>query len=400
MNISLRYHRSLDYRALAIQKLGINRALIAVAISGVETVWPALLYSFYPNSSTIGFVTAGFAIISLLSLAFFFPLFQKFSARSLFFAAVGCNALMIALFAYAKSPIIFFILAAINVVFGSLRYQSFGVLVRTNSSNKSIERNERVLYLVGNIGWVIGPLLAGFLAKELSVNAVLMMASMFLIFSVYSITMATNVLEHYHNKKSRSVSIFKNFFHFFHKKKRILSYVFSAGLEIWWALAYIFIPLEMLNAGMDMGAIGLFIFFLALPLIITQWAIQKITIKNQRMIFATGYGLAAICALGASFSSNIHTIIAYIIIASFGMGLIEPTAESYFFNTVNAEQATRYYGTFFTSKTIGGFFGRLMIAIILIQFAFKYALLGIAASMTILAIIGLVKKRRKHRKKY
>lgn len=394
--MEFRSGRRQNFRSLAIRSLGFNGVLIGLAFASMETIWPILLYSFYPNSSTVGFITAGLSIILLTGFAFLFPLFNKYSAKTLLFASVSLNALMFALFAYVQNPIIFLILAGINAIFMALRVQAFGILIKNNSSARTINKNENLMYLLANIGWIIGPLIAGFVANEFSVGAVLILASIFLVISVYSITITGGVLDHYKQKHMKNVSVFKNLTSFFSKKKRVFSYLFSAGLEIWWTLPYIFLPLEILKQGMDMSSVGLFLFFLCVPLFLTESIVQRKEIRNLKKLFFIGYLFAGVCALIAAFVGNIYLTMVMVVIASFGIGLVEPTAESYFFSIVNSEQATRYYGSFFTSKQIGSFFGRIVIATILLSLSLKYGILFVSIVMFVLASLATLKHKRKH----
>ncbi|MHC1598799.1 MAG: MFS transporter, partial [Candidatus Methanofastidiosia archaeon] len=246
----LRSRRQPKFSALVMRNLGLIAILMALEYASVESIWPIFLSNFFFTSASVGFVVAILTFLRFCGLAFLFPLFHKYSARSLLFGALAVNAVAFALFAFTENKYFFFAVAIINVFFLGLRTQAFGILIRNNSSLKEINKNESLMYLISNVGWVIGPLIAGFIADSFSVETVLILASIFLLASTYSITFKKQMLERRKGKDFEHISIFKNFRSFFKDKKRTISYILSGGLEIWWAIPYIFIPLEIMQQGL------------------------------------------------------------------------------------------------------------------------------------------------------
>ena len=86
--------------------------------------------------------------------------------------------------------------------------------------------------------------------------------------------------------------------------------------------------------------------------------------------------------------SSIYGVLVFLIFASFGLGFLEPSAESLFFSVVSKEQAARYYGSFFTAKTIGGFVSRLGVGLILLTFPLSVAIFLVSLVMLSLGIIA------------
>ena len=206
---------------------------------------------------------------------FYFLYLISFSARKVLFASVTANAIGIALFAFIHNPIIFLFLAVINALFIALRQQAFGILVRENSSLKSINSNENEMYMLLNTGFVIGPLLAGFVADKLSVNAVMVLSSLFLLLSVYSITFYGSSLEKKKKIEIKHVNPLKHIFHFFKCKRRSVSYLLTSGLELWWSIPYVFIPIEMIRQGLPLYYVGIFLFLLCVPNILVEQYMRK-----------------------------------------------------------------------------------------------------------------------------
>jgi len=382
----------------AIKRLGITSILIAFAYVSIETIWSLFIYSMFPNASTVGFVMGILAVALFLYLAFLFPLFNKFSARSILFFAVSANAIVFALFAFTTNPAVFFILALINGGFTALRIQSIGIILRNNSSLKRIAKDENILYLLANVGWLIGPIIAGFVADKLSIQSVLILASLFMLLSVYTVTFSQKAFGRRKAKEMQHINVFKNLWLFFRSKKRIISYILSSGVEIWWTVPYIFIPIEMVEKqGMSYGNVGLFLFFLVIPLIIVEYIMRKKERTQLRKIMGLGYLIAAICGIVAACSPGIIILLFALVIGSFGMGLLEPSVDGYFFRINKQEESQRFYGSFMTSKMAGSLFSKFVIASVLLFFSLRVAIGVVSVCMIGMAFLSIKeKKKRRH----
>ena len=253
--------RSSQKNSNAIQHLGWIAILIAFAFASFETVWPIILKTIFDNNSTIGFITACFSLLGFLSFIFLVPLFEKIAAKKLFFISLSLNSIIFILFTYTKNPFWFILIAAFDIIFTTIRMQSFGILLRDNSSKKTISKNEIVMFLFANVGWILGPLIAGLVAQYWTFNLVLMYCSILLLLSthIYAFTRFNE-----HKQEGEQINIFKNLKDFFERKNLTKLYFLSGGLEFWWCLPYIFIPLEMIKVGLDGKYIGLFLFLLCL----------------------------------------------------------------------------------------------------------------------------------------
>ena len=76
-------------------------------------------------------------------------------------------------------------------------------------------------------------------------------------------------------------------------------------------------------------------------------------------------------------------------LGSVGMAAIEPLQDTFFFKYVKSKNEEKYYPIFATSGDIGNFFGKIIIAGILLFFADKYAYLIIGLIMFLIAGVCL-----------
>ncbi len=89
-----------------------------------------------------------------------------------------------------------------------------------------------------------------------------------------------------------------------------------------------------------------------------------------------------------------------LVVASFGMAMLEPTTVSYFLDLLKKKDENRFFGPFSTSDSLGALFGRIAPAIVLIFLPFKYIFLFFGIVMIKMFFIcftikEVVEKRRK-----
>ncbi|MCF7798922.1 MFS transporter [Candidatus Woesearchaeota archaeon] len=402
--------------AAAIKRLGSGGVFIALAYAAFETIWALLVYSIFPSKAAVGIVIGGFYLLLLLSLAFLFPLFNKFSARKLLLTALAVNSVVMIFYAVVyyllqinaatimQAQTLFFTLAAINAIFMAVRIQSMGILLRMNSLKKEIDSNENFMYMFANVGWILGPLMVGIVSKIFRVDfliliIVMIAASACLLIATYITAFSQKVLRQEKQKRMQKVNVFKNLRLFFSNKKRIVSYILSSGLEVWWTIPYIFIPIEMITTyGMNVQHVGIFMFLLCIPLILIEFFMRKKITVPLREIMMFGFGFVGTMGFIAVVTNNVYVILGSFIIASFGMGLLEPATESYFFKITNEEESERFYGSFMTSKHVGGTISKFLLAGVLLFAPLKIGIILISIIMIVFAIIAVEHKKKKHKK--
>lgn len=395
--MSFRNHRKLNLHARAVKGLGIDAVFISLAYSAVETIWSIYIFSFFPSASSVGLVTALFSIASLASLFFLFPLFKRFSPQKLMFASVAINAVILALFAHITQPWLFIILGVLNAVFMGIRVQSFGVLLRYNSTKKNINKNENHIFFTMNFGWIIGPLVAGFISNAYTVRGVLVTASAFLLLSVYSITYNQKYLKNKIKPVTNKIKVLQNAKMFFKDKERVFSYCLSGGIEVWWVIAYIFTPIVMIERyGFSLIDVGIFLFLIIIPMMLIEYIVQRKEVIKLKRTIGFGYLFAALIGISISFISNIYVFLGGLIIASLGMGLLEPATQSYFFRITKQNESERFYGSFMTAKQAGSFVGKMIMAGVILFFSFHIGIFAIGSVMLVLGIWSL--RFKKHHK--
>ncbi len=359
-----------NVRLLAIKKLSFMAFLVASSYGAFATAWPILLKEVIVNRAKIGFFTAGLSMLGLIFLISLVPLIRKFKPKKLYFISLISTSILFLFHVYVNNLYTFLIIAILNMLFMTVQIQCFGILIRDHSSLKNINRNENLIFILGNCGWLIGPLASSWIVANYGVNLVFVMASLFLLVGahIFAFTKTTE-----HKSTEEKLNIFKNLITFIKKKKLRKVYFLNAGLEIWWCLPFIFVPLEILRTGYASKYIGLFLFLVIVPLIFTEISLKKMNQRfSEKGLLIIGYSILVLSASACFFANNIFQIALFIISGSFGLALIEFNVESLFFKTIKKLEGEKFYGPFTTAKTAGSFIGKLGIAFCLSFFTFKY----------------------------
>ncbi|MBS3140556.1 MFS transporter [Candidatus Woesearchaeota archaeon] len=371
-----------------IAKLSIIAFIVALAFASINTIWALYIDSFVHNESLVGLVSSLLAVISFLSYLILVPIIEKSEKPRLFLFSLLLFSISYLFFSINKNFIIFLLLASIITILDTIRITSFGIIVRDKSTRKNLPRNEGLKYTFLNIAWVIGPLMAGYIAEKSGIPIVFILASLliFLAFVLFKISKIKNN----NIKKKPDINLIKNFLEFFKDKNRVLAYFISGGLSFWWgSLIYLFMPLYIIRSNLDNLWVGYFLFAIALPLIFLEFKFSKLALKiGFKKMFMLGFFIAFSASLICFFLSNIYLIMLILVLASFGLAMIEPNSESFFFESLKTkEEELKYYSPYNTSIEVFHFIGRILSSLVIFLFAFKSIFLLFAILMLIMFFI-------------
>jgi len=378
MGVLIRKQKGLIITGIA--KLALISFIVALGIALVDTIWAVYMNSFVNSIVLVGYISAALTLVSFLSYFLFIPIIEKSKKNKLYSLTLLLFGISYILFAINTKFYFFIILAFFITILHTLRITCFGIIVKENSPEKQLSRNEGLMYTFMNLAWTIGPLIAGFFSQKFGINRVFLLSALF-IFIAFFILKILKVKKP-KVKKRIDKNMFKNFFDFFKSKERSLAYFLGGGVNYWWSLIYLFMPLFILERGLSTPWIGYFLFAVAVPLIAFQYYFSKLAGKiGFKKIFKIGFFIPAFFAFICFFIGNIYFILLLLVIASIGLAMLEATTEAYFFDILKGKQDLRFYGPYNTTIEINHFIGRFLSATILIFLPFKFIFLFFSFSM-------------------
>lgn len=351
--------------------------IIAIAISILNPIWPLYFNTFFNNNSLVGAFSSILSMVALVSFFIFTPIIEKYSERKIYLYGLLISILILILLAFNESFYFFVILILIYVMVSVLRAESFGIIYREESKIKTLGKNEGLLYLLSNIGWLIGALFVIILLSAYNFKIIFLFSALFtflasLIFLLYR----KNI-----KKKYKNINFLINIKNFLKNKELSKLYISSLGTSIWLGFIFIYIPLYIVENGFDKSFVGIFLFVFLIPYLIEYFVGKKSDIVGTKFFIVSGYFLMGLFTILAYFIDNIYLILFFLVLGSFGVSFTAPTREVHFFKIIKKVEEEHYYGIFLTHMEVGLLLGKIIPAILLLFFNFKIVFLVIGVTM-------------------
>lgn len=388
LNLFARHKRQISN----IGNLGIVSLISSLGVASVDTVWALYLFQFLQDSSKVGFLSGALTAISFFVTLALVPFIERMDEGKLYRWLLFIHALLYGAFAINRSLLVLVVLGIVYVIVRTARIVSFGIIVRDESKITELSTNEGKVFTLLNVGWLMGPLLAGYFADVFSISHVFVLAGIFAI-------MAFLMMLRIRLKKSRIVkvthkNIIRNFLDYFRRWDRTGAYIIISGVEFWWTLIYIFVPIQMVKSGMSMSSVGFFLFLVVVPLLMFEYPAGRLAEKHgHKQFFIYSYLVLVMISFFLFFARDIYIMLVFMFIASFAIAFLEPLGESYFFKCIKKKDEDLYYPTFRTQGIISQTLGKISIASVLLFLPFNYSMLLVSGFMLFLFIVALFLKK-------
>ncbi len=400
MGFILRKQRGMVVTKMA--KLAVVLFVLSLAFSFTDTIWAVYLDSFVHNISIVGFISAFLTLISFVSFFFITTLIEKSSKTKLFSISLFLFFISYLLFAINSNFYVVVVLAVLVTVLHTLRITSFGILVKEDSGKTQLSRNEGLMYTFMNLAWLVGPLIAGFISDKYGISLIFVLSAIFILVSLLFFRMSR--IRDPGIREREHPNVLKNFRDFFKDKDRGLAYVLGGGVNFWWSLIYVFIPVFIVENGLHIKWVGYFLFAIAMPLIIFSYHFSKLAGKvGFKKIFRVGFLIPCLMAFLCFFVGNIYLILLVLVFASIGLSMLESTTESYFLDILKGKEELRFYGPYNTTIDVNHFVSRLFPSLLLLFLPFEFIFLFYGLAMFVFFLLSfrvknIVEKNRKKKR--
>jgi len=382
-----------------IARLAFVGFAVSLAYSLISTIWAVYIDSFVNNISYVGFISAFLTIISFVSFFIFVPLIEKSKKSNVFAWSLFLFVVAYILFYFVKSFYLFLGIAIVTTILTTLRITSFGIIVKDKSSGKSLSKNEGLIYTFFNIAFLVGPLIAGYVASNFGVNSVFIFTAIFIFLALFLFKIFK--IEDGNLKKKTDKNAIKNFKDFFRDRDRVIAYFLGGAVNFWWILIYLFMPLYIIRSGLNDLWIGYFLFGVIIPLICFQYKFGSLAGKvGFKKLFRIGFIIPAIFAFLCFLIPNIYFVMVFLVLASIGLAMLESTTEAYFFDLLKKKEELKYYGPYNTAIDVNQFLGELLSAVLLLFLPFKFVFLFFSLFMFLFFFVvgkskNVIEKNRK-----
>jgi MFS family permease len=371
-----------------ITKLGVTYVFLSIGISLAATIWSVYLDSFLHNTSLVGFLTSIFTVIEVFAYLILIPLIERTNKAKMFIASIAFFAVSYLLLSVYSNIYVVIILGILIAIFSSLRVTLAGLVVRDNTEDDSVSKNEGVIYALLNSAWFVGPLIAGYLAKVYGFSSVFFFAAVFVLMSIFIF----NLFRIKDNRRTKNLDhhIFTVVLEFFKNRERALTYVLTLSVSFWWTFIYVYMPIYIVDKGFSALLLGFFLAGVSVPLIFCDYLSGRIANRSGfKKLFFIGFISLSILAISCFFISNIYVVCGLLILASVSVSMIEPTSEAYFLDIIEEDERDKYYSIYTTSVNIGSLVGSLPAAALLLFLPFNSLFLYFGIPMIVLAFLAL-----------
>jgi|GEM_PF-2092438 len=216
--------------------------------------------------------------------------------------------------------------------------------------------------MLTNFSWIVGPMLGGFIASQLSYNEVFMIASLFALIALLIFIFSEPKERHKHH---HHVYILRNIRSFFKNKKLRGAYIQAIGFCIFYGASALN-PLFFEEIGASVAQIGLYLGLSTIPWIILELPVGKWadrTHKEYRLFIAT-YAILVPALILLGLSRNPLLAFFFLTVTSAATALSETTVLSSFYRLVKKNDVEKS-SVFLTYPNLGIFIGTLFASVIL-----------------------------------
>ncbi len=276
---------------------------------------------------------------------------------------------------------------------------SLSLFIADVSKKKELASNEGKFYLYSNFGWLIGPLLGGYTAKTFGNESVFIVTSIIfgitLLYFLHQHLVIKNPHLHDEKEKEGLKVIIKNTVNYFKEKEYRKVFNVALGLNFWWAISFLYIPLAVEKMGFSQDIVGWVITGGIIPLVLLETWVGKIADRNGLKKYIT-FGFVFTALITASFTLMTTTPILLLIAfaaVNIGPAFIEPLQETYFFKAVKKKDEDKYIGIYNLADPIANIVGPTIGAGLIMIGNFNTIWIGTAIILLIFGLFSTTIKR-------
>ena len=322
--------------------------LVSLAIASIASIYPNFIKGILGSDSRVGFFYSIIALLSLLVTLYSTQIFQKFKRVGIvnltLSLSVGVYIILTAISSFG-SLFVIEIMRVFSIVLIGL---SITLFVRDFSKEEELGESEAELFVFDNLGYFLGPLVAGFLAFHYGFDSVFFLAALLSLIAYSYFNHQYFVKKHKHIKNKITLTkgtVLTNAKDFFKVSENRKSFFIKFALEYWWATFYFYVPLFIINLGFTQKISGLVVGAVVLPLIFLEVFVGKLADKKgYKNFLSLGFFiLSGVLILISYFNDSVFSIF-LLILTSFGVTMIEPIQDLHFFKTVKKGEEDRLFG--------------------------------------------------------
>jgi MFS family permease len=291
-----------------------------------------------PESIIGGLYTAS-ALLAIIGL-FAVPRFINRIGTKPVLGFLGiANIVNLLVLIYSSNILAIVICFVLFFTFNTLLYLGFDILIES-WSNPVEQGRVRGAYLTSlNIGFMIAPLLGGYIVDRLSFGALYTVAIFFAVPVIILLVITLPNVTATHPSKTRFLTLV----HFFIRKRNLGAvFIINLILQFFYAWMVIYTPIYLHEqVGIAWDTIGLLFTIMLSAFVLFQYITGKIAdrFKCERELMIIGLGIMGIATLFVTRAPimTFWSLAATLFVTRIGASMVEVVTESYFFRHVHPD---------------------------------------------------------------
>ena len=361
------------------------------------TIFPLVVENVVKSEALVGIFFSIISIVTFGGSLLSTVIFRKISRVKITkWSFIGC-AVFILLFTLIISKTHLYFFEIPRALFTLIAGIVLSLYIRDTAKAHKIGLAEGRYYLYSNIGWLIGPIIGGYLGQLVSRNAVFVFSALLYLIS-FIIFQHQHFKQHpliHHVKEKQTITeLFSNIKDFFKIKELWKVYAITLGLNYWWAISCIYIPLYVISNGFSDNVVGWVIAGGILPLVLFEKLIGKLADKHGlRIYLAIGFLIIALITVFFNIISFVPIVLILMAIVNIGAALIEPLQETYLSKIIKKKDEERFFGVYNTADPLANIIGPLIASVFVLFWGLSGVWYGSAVILLVFMIIALKVKK-------
>lgn len=321
-----------------------------LSVALLTAILPIYFRNFVNSDAQLGMIFFVGYLAAFFSNLYSARIIEHLKKRKSLILALSFFTILFASYTVIKQTTTLLFVFALYQFMLALFVLDIGLYVKHYSNLKELGTNSGKMGSIGNLGWLVGPLLGGLIADKYGFNAVFLTSSAVSLIALFTFFFIRFEKEEVHFIHARPFA--KNIGRFWSDPNLRRTYINNAGLGFIYSI-WDFLPILMLKIGATLPIIGMTKTLMGATQSIFEFPIGRMADEetSERKIFIVGYILAAVFTLLLGLTTDLHWFITFFFIASTGTSFLEMTRDSYFYKQM-PENEVELISVYRTSDTL------------------------------------------------
>lgn len=335
----------------------------------IKTIIDSETYvGYFYSAMSVAMIIAGFAS------TFLFKKFSRMQVISFFFVIAAFSTMFLS---FVTNFSELFFLSFLKVFSFLLITTALALMVRDYTASNKLAETEGIYFTFNNIGWLLGPITGGIIARYVGAEPVFMFSGLCFFVALFYLSHQKFIKLHpaLHVAKSAKCErhTWSRIKGLFGDRSRGMAYVVVIFLMMWASFRSVVVPLFIADMGYGSDFTGLVMSLSIVPFLLFEVPVSEYASKHGlRKVFVCGFAIIGIMLLAVFISPFFMLSALLLILGNIGTAFIEPLYDLFFFRHVSRKEEDEYYGIFITADPIGRFIGPILISSTLLILPFSY----------------------------